>query len=134
MVVFDFVASDAEVDLDVTDALQAQPLFGGLTFDGLFRPGRWQLFGNSVVDGSKFLPAYKIGASENGNCVIEDFKGERRRVATDVEEAIVPFRTTISPIILERAMKAHLGMEPWLDIFEGVRLGQMVKSAEIFDD
>ncbi|MCC3271715.1 immunity 26/phosphotriesterase HocA family protein [Arthrobacter zhangbolii] len=134
VVIFDFVAQEDDIELNVTSALQSRPAFGGLTFDALFRPGRWQVLGNSVVDGRKFLPAYKTGASEIGNCVIEDFKGTRRRPATEVEEAIVPFRTTISPIILERAMKAHVGMEPWLDAFDEVRLGQTVKSADIFDD
>lgn len=134
VVIYDFVAPEDNIDLDAADSLQTEPLFGGLTFDALFRPGRWQVLGNSVVDGTKFLPAYKTGASEIGNCVIENFKGTRSRPATEVEEAIVPFRTCLSPIVLEQAMKAHLGMEPWLDLFEEVRWGQMVKSADIFGE
>lgn len=133
MVVFDFVAPEDDLHLHVTEALQAPPVFGGLTFDALFRPGRWQVVRNSAVDGRKFLPAYKTGASEIGNCVIEDFTGTRRRPATDLEEEIVPFRKTASPIVFERAMKAHLGLEPWLDVFDEVRLGQVVKSVDVFD-
>jgi hypothetical protein len=132
VVLFDFVAPEDEVGSRISDALRAKPLFGGLTLDALFRPGRWQILENRAVDSKRYLPAYKTGASDLGNCKVEDFKGERSRVASDFEAENIPLRKTSAPIILERAMKAHLGLEPWHAAFDGVRLDNMVSSAELF--
>lgn len=40
VVIYDYVAPEEDVDSYIDDALKARPLFGGLTFDALFRPGR----------------------------------------------------------------------------------------------
>ncbi|MFL4474290.1 Imm26 family immunity protein [Paeniglutamicibacter sp. MACA_103] len=132
VVLFDFVAPEDEVGSRISDALQSKTLFGGLTFDALFRPGRWKILENRAVDSKKYLPAYKTGASDLGNCKVEDFKGKRRRAASDIEAENIPFRKTSAPIIFERAMKAHLGLEPWHTAFDGVRLGDVVTSTELF--
>lgn len=134
IVLFDFVAPENEIPSEISDALQAQPLFGGLTFDALFRPGRWRVLENRAVDSKRYLPAYKTGSSDLGNCKVEDFNGERSRVASDFDAENIPFRKTSAPIIFERAMKAHLGLEPWHPAFEGVHLGNVITSAELFGD
>jgi hypothetical protein len=134
VVVFDFLAPEDEVGSKISDAIKAMPLFGGLTFDALFRPGRWRILENRAVDSKRYLPAYKTGTSDLGNCKVEDFMGERSRVASDIEAENIPFRKTSAPIIFERAMKAHLGLEPWHAAFDGVRLDDIVTSAELFGD
>jgi len=134
VVLFDFVAPENEIRSKVSDALQTTPLFGGLTLDALFRPGRWHVLENRAVDSKRYLPAYKTGTSDLGNCMVEDFKGERSRAASDIDEENIPFRKTSAPIIFERAMKAHLGLEPWHPAFDGVRLGNVITSAELFGD
>lgn len=134
VVLFDFVAPEDEVGSRISDALEAKTLFGGLTFDALFRPGRWQTLENRAVDSKRYLPAYKIGASDLGNFRVEDFKGKRSRVASGFETENIPFRKTSAPIILERAMKAHLGLEPWHAAFDGVRVNDIVTSAELFGE
>lgn len=78
--------------------------------------------------------SFKTGTSDLGNCMVEDFKGERSRAASDFDEENLPFRKTSAPIIFERAIKAHLGLEPWHPAFDGVRLGNVITSAELFGD
>lgn len=135
VVLFDFVAPEDEVGSRISDALQSKTLFGGLTFDALFfRPGRWTILENRAVDSEKYLPAYKTGASDLGNCKVEDFKSKRSRAASDIAAENIPFRKTSAPVIFERAMKAYLGLEPWHTAFDGVSLGDVVISAELFGD
>ena len=134
VVLFDFVAPENEIRSKISDALQTTPLFGGLTLDALFRPRRWHVLENRAVDSKRYLPAYKTGASDLGNCMVEDFKAERSGAASYFDEGNIPFRKTSAPIIFERAMKAHLGLEPWHRAFDGVRLGNVITSAELFGD
>ena len=132
IVVFDFAAPEEELPSRVPEALKAEPILSGLTFDALISHGHWKLLGNWPVDGKKYLPAYKTGTEDMGNCMIEDFKGEVWRPATAVEAEIIPFRGNTSPIRFEKAMKAHMGLEPWNDSYERIRVGDVVTSADIF--
>ena len=117
----------------VSEALESEPLFAGLTRDALFRPGRWQVLENRSVDGRKFLPAYQIEVGAPGNVVVEGFWATRRRPATALEKEILPFRDTFSAAIFEDAIRAHVGLEPWNEFFDELRVGESVKSADLFD-
>lgn len=133
VVIFDFVAPEEEVPSLVSEALESEPVFAGLTFDALFRPGRWQVLENRPVNGRKFLPAYKVGGGGPGRFRVENFWATLSRPATDLEKALLPFRDTFSPAIFERAMRAHVGLEPWRDVFDDLRVVEGVKSADLFD-
>lgn len=132
IVVRDFAARVDELPLRLPEALGAEPVLAGLTFDALIGHGHWKVVGNRPVDGKKYLPAYKTGTAEMGNCMLEDFKGEVWLPATAVEAEIIPFREMTAPIRFEKAMKAHLGLEPRDDSYERIRSGKVVTSAEIF--
>lgn len=134
VVIFDFVASEEEVPSLVTEALQSEPLFAGLSRDALFRPGRWQVLENRTVDSRKYLPAYKVGWQVPGEYMVVDFSGERMRPATELEKEILPNRTTLSAAIFEDAVRAHVGLEPWRDSFDDLRAEKNVKSADLFGD
>ncbi|MCQ2001003.1 Imm26 family immunity protein [Arthrobacter zhaoxinii] len=134
MVFFDFIAAEEEVPSLVTEALESEPLFAGLTYDGLFRPGRWQVLENRPVDGRKYLPAYIIGGHIPSRCKVEDFRGTRRRPATDLERETLPHRKTRSSAILDDAIRADAGLEPWVEYYDALRAGDVVTSAELFDD
>ncbi|MCC9204961.1 immunity 26/phosphotriesterase HocA family protein [Arthrobacter sp. zg-Y769] len=107
MVIFDFVAAEEEVPSLVSEALGSEPLYAGLTFDALFRPGRWQVLENRPVDARKFLPAYKVGWRVPGQYVVEDFQGTRRRPATDLEKEILPYRGRPPPAV------SVVEIKPW---------------------
>ncbi|MCC3293611.1 immunity 26/phosphotriesterase HocA family protein [Arthrobacter sp. zg-Y411] len=132
IVVRNFAARVDELPSRLPEALGAEPVLAGLTFDALIGHGHWKVVDNRPVDGKKYLPAYKTGTAEMGNCMIEDFKGEVWRPATAVEAEIIPFRENTAPIRFEKAMKAHMGLEPWNDSYERIRVGDVVTSADIF--
>ncbi|MCQ1957544.1 immunity 26/phosphotriesterase HocA family protein [Arthrobacter sp. zg-Y826] len=134
VLIFDFVAAEEEVSSLVSEALESEPLFAGLTFDALFRPGRWQVLENRPVDGRKFLPAYKVGWRVPGQYVVVDFWGTRRRPATDLEKEILPNRKYRSPAIFDDAIRAHAGLEPWVEYYGDLRVGDIVTSADLFGD
>lgn len=134
IVIFDFAAPEEELPSRLPEALNAEPILAGLTFDALIGHGHWKLLGNRQVDGKKYLPAYKTGTAEMGNCMIEDFKGEVWRPATAAEAEIIPFRGNTSPIRFEKAMKAHMGLEPWDESYERIRARNVVTSADLFGD
>ncbi|MCQ1957545.1 immunity 26/phosphotriesterase HocA family protein [Arthrobacter sp. zg-Y826] len=134
VLIYDFVAPEEEIPSLVSEALGSEALFAGLSLTGRFRWGRWQVLGNRPVDGRKFLPAYKIGWRVPGDFVVENFWGTRRRRATDLEVQILPFRETRSGAFYEHAMQAHLGLQPWHEAFDDLRIGDIVTSADLFDD
>lgn len=133
IVVFDFAVPEEQLASRVPEALKADPVFSGLTFDGHFKPGQWEVLGNYPADKTRFLPAYKLGTSEFGDCRVIDFEGKRWRPATALEEEIIPFRKTTSSIRFERAIRAHMGLGPWNPAFDRIRAKEVVKSADIFD-
>ncbi|MCQ1957543.1 immunity 26/phosphotriesterase HocA family protein [Arthrobacter sp. zg-Y826] len=134
IVVFDFVVPASEIPLRTPEALRAKPFLAGLTFAALIRHGHWHVVDRRPVDSKKFLPAYKTGAGHLGNCMIEDFKGKVWRPATPLEEEIIPFRELTSPIRFEKAMKAHIGLDPWDESYERIRVGEVFTSADLFGD
>ena len=134
VVIFDFIAAQEEVPSLIPEALESEPLFAGLTFDALFRPGRWQLLENRPADGRKSLPGYKVGWHVPGQYVVEDFSATRRRPATELEKEILPNRKTRSPAIFDDAIRAHAGLEPWVEYYDELRAGNIVTSAELFGD
>ncbi|UWX98482.1 immunity 26/phosphotriesterase HocA family protein [Arthrobacter zhaoxinii] len=113
IVVFECTSLANEIPLQIPEALRSRPFLAGLTFAALIRHGHWTVVENRPVDSKKFLPAYKTGTDKLGNCMIEDFKGQVWRPATALEEKLIPFREITSPIRFEKAMKAHIGLEPW---------------------
>lgn len=133
IVILDFTAMEDQLVSQMSEALETEPVFSGLTFDGHFRPGQWEILENHPVDKAKFLPAYKLGTSELGDCKVVDFEGKRWRPATAMEEEIIPFRKTTSSIRFERAIRAHMGLEPWNPIFDRIRAKDVVRSADLFD-
>lgn len=58
--------------------------------------------------------------------------GARRRAATPIEADALPNRKVVAPVRLEKALRALLGLEPWLDAFDELRVRGQVTTADIF--
>jgi hypothetical protein len=67
------------------------------------------------------LPAFTHGLPETGDVRVTDFSGNRERLATLEESNAVPHMITRSPLLLEKAVRAHAGLEPWLAALDGIR-------------
>jgi len=130
MTVFDG-AEDPEVAAR-RDVTTKDPLFAALTLDVLFDLGDWEVVGHAAVDPSAHLPAYKVSLGTPDNVVIEDLDGSRQRRATEVDMATIPFRKTHGPVLLQHAVRAHEGLEPWLDYYDSARLDARVLAEDAF--
>lgn len=86
----------------------------------------------SPVDPAIPLPAYKEAVGSAMHVEVVDFSGARRRPATLSAAASLPNRKVVAPVRLERALRAGLGLEPWLEPFDELRVENVVPSASIF--
>lgn len=133
VIVFDLVASSKSVQtLHFSDVTAATPLLARMTFDARFRPGMWQIVGNSVPDQRRFLPAFSHGSEDYDGVHVTNFEGSRMRRATADEARRVPHLTIDSPMVLEKALRAHHGLEPWLPVYDDLRYRPTPTSWELF--
>ncbi len=103
-----------------------------LSLDAKVSVGNWRVVGNvPVVDGFP-IPAYKVATSP-GIVVVEDFDGKRRRLATPVEEVILPYRTIVAPVRVEKAFRALHGVGTWLDEYGSLVPSLLATTSEMFD-
>src|SRR5215207_1084563 len=83
-------------------------LLAAWTTDALFFHGRWVVVGNCpVVEDRIPYPSYLVLI--NGELVVEDFNGASRRLATPDDLRLLHYRTTYSPITLQKALLAQNG-------------------------
>jgi hypothetical protein len=132
VVIFDHRTSTRSARENPTDALSAAPLLGSIVFDARFRPGMWEIVGNSDVDPEKYAPAYTMGDARAGGIEVVNFLGTKRREATTAEATSIPRIKLRSPLVLEKAVRAHAGLEPWLDAFNDLTMDRQRRSVDIF--
>ncbi|WP_229660703.1 hypothetical protein [Marmoricola endophyticus] len=114
------------------DALSAPLLFLALSLDAKVHAGHWSVVSHAEVRASIPLPAYKEVVSSPENVEVVDFSGTRRRSATRLEAAALRERKVVAPVRLERAFRASLGLEPWIDAFDDLLVRGQVTSSDIF--
>lgn len=103
-----------------------------LSLDAKIHAGHWTVVARAPVDPSVPLPAYKEAVGVPPRYEIVDYSGERRRPATTAEVDAIPNRKIVAPVRLERALKATLGIEPWLDAFDEMVVGSGITTAAAF--
>ena len=106
--------------------------FIALSLDAKIHAGHWTVVAQAPVDPSVPLPAYKEAVGVPPRYEIVDYSGKRRRPATTAEVDAVPNRKVVAPVRLERALKATLGIEPWLDAFDDMVVGSGITTAAAF--
>ncbi|WP_312165789.1 hypothetical protein [Phenylobacterium sp.] len=85
------------------------PIFWAWTLDAKIYHGHWAVVGNWPVQMDECdLPIYKVGYE--GRVFLESFSGQKLREASSEEVERVPYRTTISPIAIERCIKRLHGL------------------------
>lgn len=130
--IFDFVVPLEEATDRALDALRAPVLFLALSTDAKLYAGHWTIVGAAPVDTSILLPAYKEAVGTPYQIEVVDYSGDRRRAATPSEAAVLPNRKVVAPVRLERALRATLGLEPWLDAFNELRADNVVPADSVF--
>jgi Immunity protein 26 len=101
----------------------------GCTLEGV-ETGAWRVFGTSDADAQAVpRPCFLVHIGPEATPFVESFDGSRRRLATPVDQAILPHRATHSSGVLLRAVKAIAGESPWDDRLERIRLRTLVDQA-----
>jgi len=108
-----------ETDSPLVDRPLASPVvFIALALDAKLALGHWPIVARRPVADDIPLPAFKESVGSSERIRVVDHSGTRHRPATPKEAGILRNRTIIAPAVLERAVRARLGLEPWLDAFD----------------
>jgi hypothetical protein len=130
--IFDRVLPLSEASGQAVNALSAPLLFLALSLDAKIHAGHWTVVGRAPVAPSIPLPAYKEAVGSAGNVEVVDYSGTQRRPATRIEASALPNRKIVAPVRLEKALRASLGLEPWLEAFDELRIQGQVTTADLF--
>jgi len=114
------------------DATTTQVLFLAPSLDALIHVGRWKYAANSPVQCGSLLPAYKETLGVGSHVNVVDFSGELRRPASEAEADRLTNRVVVAPIRIEKAVRAHCGLEPWHDAFDRLKPGATATTSEMF--
>lgn len=83
--------------------------------------GDWKVVGNVPPDLSRIpFPPSKVALDRSDNFYIVSYDKKRKRPADPLEIASVPFRSTIAPIRLEKALQAAHGVGPWVGDYDRI--------------
>lgn len=104
---------------EINDIVSSKIVFFTHTVDVPIEEGDWILIGNTDVPYGILFPEYVVD-TPNGYYVT-DFKGNLIRHATENEKEILNTRKSISPAILEDAVKAQYGFEEWYPYLEKLK-------------
>lgn len=120
--IFDYVLPLSEAAERALEALSTPILLLALSMDAKVHVGHWSVVGHHPVDPSISLPVYKEAVGTIDNIQVVDHTGRIRRAASATEAVRLPYRQVIAPVRLEKALRAHLGLEPWVHAFDELRL------------
>jgi hypothetical protein len=121
LAVVEHVAPVADVPGRVADLLGGPVRLLALTLDAKFHAGHWQVIGRAPVRDDTPLPAYREAVTTGDHVDVVDYSGTRRRRASRSEAGLLSTRKIVAPVRLERAIRADLGLEPWLAAFDELR-------------
>jgi len=134
MVVFDAILDDESEPVDLADLVATASIrLAAWAGSVLVEIGRWKVLGNVPAREDFPRPAFKVAIDRPGNYYVEDWDMTRRRPATPEEAVRLPLRHSFSAAAVELALKGDLGLEPWIENFDVMRLSGPT-TQEMFGD
>lgn len=130
--IFETVLPVDRDDQDAVAAVAAPVLFVALSMDAKIHAGHWHILGFAPVAKDVPLPVYKEAVASPPRFDVVDYSGTRRRHASATEAQMLPYRKVVAPVRLEKALRAWLGMEPWLDVYDELRSDRLIATRNIF--
>lgn len=103
-VIYDYKSNDFP---DLSLLIRQKIIFLTYTEDLYIRNGNWKVLGNINPPSNIIFPEYRV-ETLNGTVVI-DHTGKKLRFATDKEKTILSTHKSVSPMILEKSVKARFG-------------------------
>jgi hypothetical protein len=92
----------------------------------------WQVIGNEPVPVDMPLPACKEVVGTPDRIDVVDYSGQDRRRATPEEVELLPYREIVSPAVLEGALRARFGLEPWNPGYDELQPNEATTTARLF--
>jgi hypothetical protein len=115
------------------EAVAQRVAFLAISFDARVAKGPWSIVGHCRVQDDMPLPAFKEMVGGPGRVDVVDFSGTRRRRARGDETRWLSNRKVVSPLVLEEALKARHGVEPWNDTYASLEPNYATTTARLFD-
>jgi hypothetical protein len=116
--------------VDEREIKNSRPVLFGNFFDILIRNGRWLAIMQSETPTTPF-PCFKVKIGDK--FYVETWDRQQMRGATSEECATLQFRSNLSAIVLENALKAYFGLCPWEPKwFDSLKAEAVVKSSKMF--
>jgi hypothetical protein len=106
---------------DIDALVAAVPTFLVETTINKINEGSWVKVGRGPVAADMPFPAFLI--PRQGEVFVGDHFGTRVRLATPSERDQLSNRFSVSPVRLEKALRAELGLDPWQEDFDRLRPG-----------
>jgi hypothetical protein len=131
IIVFDGLYSGFEWP-STNEIIQNKILFLGYTMDALFYHEYWNIIGNEFQNLEKIeLPYFKLGTTTS--TVIVDYKGDKVRKATKIEDENLSYLTVSAPICYELALKAYYKLEDWIEEYNNYFYSKTMESIKIVE-
>jgi hypothetical protein len=129
LVVFDGLwPSDAPPNAESVDDLEVA--FASISMDAKIWHGHWPIVGNQKENLSRItFPVFKIARGDV--FYVESYDETRTRKATAEEADLLRFRTTVAPVILEKALKAFYNVVEWDSDYDKLRYERVQESAKV---
>jgi Immunity protein 26 len=117
---------------DLEKVCSSEILFLGYSLDAKLYHNDWKIIGN--IDIKRIvLPYHRLGTPPD-EIYITDCKGKRIRECTIEEFNKLDYRTIISPIRYENALKAYYGFQPWIhEDYNKLLYENTLQSKEVVD-
>ncbi len=129
--VFELLVDESSAEGAVDDALASRLVFLAQSLDARLHHGMWRVVANREVDPAMPFPAYKVDIGYPPVTHVVDHTGGRTRPATEDEAELLPYRTTVAPIALEKALQAKAGLAPWMERFNDLAPDERATSARL---
>lgn len=130
--IYDCVVDGSAVREMVDDALSSRVMFLALSLDSRLHHGIWTVVARRDVPADLPFPAYKEDVGWPIQVHVVDYLGQRLRPASHNEAALLPYRKTVAPIILEKALQAKAGLTPWIELFNELAPEESLTTERLF--
>lgn len=117
---------------ELSQVLRERVLFLALSLDGKLHAKHWTIVGQEAIPGSIKLPAYKMSVGYPPQFFVVDHSGKLRRPAKAEEVEVLPYRTVVAPVRLEKALRAKCGLEPWHEDYSALSPEGQITSEQVF--
>lgn len=104
----------------------SRPVFLVETMDLRIKDGDWRVVGNWTPPTELPAPVYKTQFEPGGDFFEQHIDGSIGRRLTADEAARLKTQKSFSPALVERAVRAFQGAEPWLPVFDEIRFDEGV--------